>query len=150
MKCLCEVVNSQGRHERVPGPLHGRIIEAPQTQGCRWWCSRYAAPVRISVRVRCPSIKPGQTGIVWRIKCCFAREPYQWHSHRYSCTPGRGKPDISWIERCSTLIGRGTSAWLYILAERMVCRHSFFCRGADCHSSGILLSVSYRSDDLLI
>ena len=28
------------------------------------------------------------------------------------------------IETCSTLIGRGTTAWLYISAEHMVSRHS--------------------------
>ena len=60
MKCRFEVVESRGKRERVPWPLHGRIIAVHQTVDCRWWCSRYVVPVRISVRVRCPSIKLGR------------------------------------------------------------------------------------------
>ena len=33
-----------------------------------------------------------------------------------------------WPKKCCTVIGRGTSAWLYILAECMVCRHSLIDR----------------------
>ena len=32
--------------------------------------------------------------------------------------------EVALDKKCCTVIGRGTSAWLYILAERMVCHHS--------------------------